>query len=234
MNKFEKQLEKWNNGVLRGAQAQLAKTLKVSSAIVALWTTGKRRPSKGYADKMASLFNIEVYAVMRLFDGLSTTYPEPVRAPARTTLREKNNAPYQANARLEAEANIPSAQSNSVSLPFLARIPQDTATTYPEEDVVEWWTLPRRAAKGAKYLIHRPANGIHQQADDLYFIKPCNQPQPDALLLVQTDQQTLFARIQVQGSNWQLSSEDGLDRQTLPSEKLRVLGLVVRKIIDML
>ena len=45
MNQFEKQLEKWNNGVLRGAQAKLARILKVSTATVALWTTGKRNPS---------------------------------------------------------------------------------------------------------------------------------------------------------------------------------------------
>ena len=58
MNKFEKQLEKWNRGVLRGAQARLAKALGVSTATTALWATGKRRPSKGYAEQMARLFGM--------------------------------------------------------------------------------------------------------------------------------------------------------------------------------
>ena len=59
MNKFEKQLEKWNNGVLRGAQAKLAKILNVSTATVAFWATGKRTPSKGYIAQMAQLFGMD-------------------------------------------------------------------------------------------------------------------------------------------------------------------------------
>ena len=68
MNKFEKQLEKWNKGILRGAQSKLAKRLHVSTATVALWTTGQRHPSKGYVAQMAQLFKLDVYDVARLFE----------------------------------------------------------------------------------------------------------------------------------------------------------------------
>ena len=74
MNKFEKQLEKWNKGTLRGAQAKLAKCLRVSTATVAMWATGKRHPSKGFIAKMADLFGLDEYTVARLF---SANFQQP-------------------------------------------------------------------------------------------------------------------------------------------------------------
>ena len=96
MNKFEKQLEKWNGGVLRGAQAKLAKILKVSTATVALWTTGKRHPSKGYAQQMAALFGLDLYGVTRLFEDSSrVAYPLAAENTPHHCLRE-SETPYTA------------------------------------------------------------------------------------------------------------------------------------------
>ena len=165
INKFEKQLEKWNGGVLRGAQAKLAKLLNVSTATVALWATGKRRPSKGYAAKMAQLFGLDGYDVMRLF-APTTTYPDLQPCGAVHALRD--SSPAENTYTVDTPANY--AQTNSIKLPCLARVPQNWPQ-YDESDVLEWWTLPRRCAKVAKYLL--PAQAVGQAGQDVfYFIKP--------------------------------------------------------------
>ena len=120
MNKFEKALAAWNDGSLRGAQAKLARELRVSTATVALWATGKRNPSKGYIALMAKLFNMTEDKVLRLF--MSASYPE--NTPRISAFYETTDGVY--NADKEAEMLLP--QSNSVSLPYLANDPAG----YPE------------------------------------------------------------------------------------------------------
>ena len=170
MNKFEKQLEKWNNGVLRGAQAKLAKALKVSTATTALWATGKRRPSKGYVAQMARLFNLDIYQVVKLFQGPSpVTYPAP--ALSLQALHEQaGHSAYCAEASSEEEF---CAQSNTVTLPFFAHFPSDYPR-FDEENILEWWNIPRRYAQGARYLVRSSVLGLKdaQGEADLCFIKP--------------------------------------------------------------
>ena len=60
MNKFEKQLEKWNNGVLRGAQAKLAKALGVSRQTISSLETGRYNPSIFLAHKIAQYFDATI------------------------------------------------------------------------------------------------------------------------------------------------------------------------------
>ena len=168
MNQFEKQLEKWNNGVLRGAQAKLARALKVSTATVALWTTGKRNPSKGYIEQMAALFGISASRVRQML-GLShlspIAYPESPAVPATHTLRESAlNGQYIPRPAL-------AAQSNSIALPLLLTIPQPN-TLYEDSDVLEWWTLPRQRAQGAKFLFKLPGS------NKIVAVKPGIPAQP--------------------------------------------------------
>ncbi len=175
MNQFEKQLEKWNNGVLRGAQAKLARILKVSSATVALWTTGKRNPSKGYIEQMAALFGISAQAVRQMLGNTvlpPIAYPEsPTVSSSSHTLRE--NA---LNGHYATRPALP-AQSNSVALPLLTAVTPDNAP-YEDSDVIEWWTLPRQRVQGAKFLFQLPGNG------PIVAVKPGITPQT-ALCLVQ-------------------------------------------------
>ncbi len=187
MNKFEKQLEKWNNGILRGAQAKLAKTLGVSTATTAQWSTGKRHPSKGYVSQMAALFHMDVYGVLKLFEPRSTTYPEPTLHRQTKTLCDKNTTDCSYNATQETPAEESPEQSNSVLLPFLARIPA-AFPQYDECDVIEWWSVPRRYARGAKYIIRSIDAGLElaQDEDDLCFVKPSIELQEGALMLFRT------------------------------------------------
>lgn len=186
MNKFEKQLEKWNHGVLRGAQARLAKTLGVSTATAALWTTGKRRPSKGYIEQMAQLFNMDALDVYKLFSSPSVIYPDihaPSHAPVRN-LRDRHTEDCSYHAlplsRTDTEDSEP---SNSVALPFLDQVP-DASGHYEEDHILEWWSVPRRFAQGAKYLLRAAAAGLNQAGqEDLCFVRP-GKDMPEGKLIL--------------------------------------------------
>ena len=222
INKFEKQLEKWNNGVLRGAQAKLAKILHVSSATVALWATGKRKPSKGYTEKMSQLFGMDIYSVMRLFSPLPTTYPE-YKIPS-TALRDGHgfSSAYNTdNFITDAETGI--RQSNNISLPCFTAFPAQYPL-FTETDVLEWWTLPRRGAKGAKFLI------AFEQG--IYFIKPCAQWQEGTTMLFQEGSRFWIGKIQTEEDRLIYISPSG-KKQFFSLPKLTPLGIAVRKIEEL-
>jgi len=220
MNRFEKELEKWNNGVLRGAQARLAKEMNVSTAIVTLWASGKRKPSKGYAEKLARLFHLSVAQLEQIFPSgsyttcLSADYP---------MLRETPSE----------DAEMISPQSNSVSLPFLANIPAG----YPEFDdsnIIEWWTLPRRYAKGAKYLVRCCGDSMEGSVgyDDLCLIKPETEFLEGKVMLVKTGNGYVIKRIRKENGKIVLYSDNNKKYKAFMPNEAQPVGVVVRKITD--
>ncbi len=220
MNKFEKQLEKWNGGILRGAQAKLAKILQVSTATVALWATGKRRPSKGFINKMAQLFALDEYAVVRLFPA-ATLYPELSKNRPAASLRDAQAAENAYSADFLADGG------NSVSIPLLTRIGPNFPQ-YEEENVAECWTLPRRAALGAKCLVAYPSGKAPEEAD-LYLIRPGNTWEEQGILLIYLNGEARLARVQTLNGQ---TSVNLLDGTPVPGTKetISVLGAAVRKI----
>jgi SOS-response transcriptional repressor LexA len=222
MNKFERELEKWNKGVLRGAQAKLAKALNVSTAIVALWTSGKRCPSKGYVAQMARLFHLSEAQTKRLFP---LPYNED-NASARAFLRETPQETYQ-------EDEVLAPQSNSVSLPFLANVPAG----YPEFDdsnIIEWWTLPRRYAKGAKYLVRCCGDSMEGSVgyDDLCLIKPATEFLEGKVMLVKIGNGYVIKRIRKEKGKIVLYSDNNKKYKAFSPQEALPLGIVVRKITD--
>ena len=159
MNKFEKQLEKWNNGILRGAQAKLAKCLQVTTATVALWATGKRHPSKGYIAQMARLFLLDEYSVLRLFTS-SNDFPDFYSpTPNRWMLRDEDSSP----------SIRTTAAEETVSLPVFTKMP----ASYPHflsKDVDSWWTIPASWAPKTRFLFHLPSKN---DPGRLLFVEPC-------------------------------------------------------------
>lgn len=228
MNKFERELEKWNNGVLRGAQAKLAKSLHVSTATVALWSTGKRHPSKGYIEQMAHLFHLDPYQVMRLFTANSYTQPTVYEG----TLREESTSDNAYNSD-SSEAELLSPQSNSVSLPFLANVPAGYPT-FNESDVIEWWTLPRRYAKGAKYLVRCCGDSMEGSVgyDDLCLIKPEQEFLDGKVMLVKTAQGYVIKRIRKENGKIVLYSDNNKKYKAFSPAQAVPVGIVVRKITD--
>ncbi len=226
INKFEKQLEKWNNGVLRGAQAKLARLLHVSTATVALWTTGKRRPSKGYAAQMAQLFGLDAYDVMRLFTP-TTTYPElqPVQTAASLRDAQLPENTYSTDNSLNEREESTVPLSNSVSLPFLTCSPEN----YPnnkESEIAEWWTVPRRYAKGAKYLFRDELETL----DDLYFIVPEKDFLEGKVMLIKTPQGYTVKRVSRQHNKIALYTGKNTLFKIFRPEELSAVGIVIQKI----
>ena len=224
MNKFEKELEKWNKGVLRGAQAKLAQALGVSTAIVALWAGGKRCPSKGYVAKMARLFHLSEPQTARIFASCAAQNTTALGAGLRETPQES----YQ-----DGETEMLAPQSNSVSLPFLASVPAG----YPEFDesnIIEWWTLPRRYAKGAKYLVRCCGDSMEGSVgyDDLCLIKPETEFLDGKVMLVQIDDGYVIKRIHKENGKIVLYSDNNKKYKAFSPKQARPLGIVVRKITD--
>ena len=226
MNKFEKALAAWNNGILRGAQAKLAKVLQVSTATVALWTTGKRNPSKGYVAQMAKLFKMSEESVLRLF--MPTTYPDGA-APAAALYENSAEGIYNA----DKEAELVSPQSNSVALPYLANVPAGYPE-FDEADVIEWWTLPRRYAKGAKYIVRCCGDSMKGSVeyDDLCLIKPTTDFLDGKVMLVKVAEGNLIKRIRKENGKIVLYSDNNKKYKAFAPEMVQPIGLVVRKITD--
>ena len=225
MNKFEKALAAWNDGILRGAQAKLAKALRVSTATVALWATGKRNPSKGYVAEMARLFGMTEDRVVRLF--MSSSYPE--NPPHVSAFCETSDGIYNA----DRETELLAPQSNSVSLPYLANVPAG----YPEfndADVLEWWTLPRRYAKGAKYLVRCCGDSMQGSVeyDDLCLIKPETEFLDGKVMLVRVENGYLIKRIRKEEGKIILYSDNDKKYKAFTPQQVQPVGLVVRKITD--
>ena len=226
MNKFEKALANWNDGTLRGAQAKLAKILKVSTATVALWTTGKRNPSKGYVAQMAKLFGLSEERVLRLF--MPTTYPDSASHGA--ALHENASEGFY---NTDMETELVSPQSNSVALPYLANVPAGYPE-FDEGDVIEWWTLPRRYAKGARYIVRCCGDSMKGSVeyDDLCLIKPVHDFLDGKVMLVKVNGGHLIKRIRKENEKIVLYSDNDKKYKAFAPEMVQPVGLVVRKITD--
>lgn len=226
MNKFEKQLEKWNHGVLRGAQAKLAKVLGVSTATTALWATGKRHPSKGYVAQMAALFGLDVYGVLKLFDPRPVLYLDPPVFPQVTALRDKDDYPYLSPVATGRDFT----QGNSVKLPFLQTPPAEF-DDYDPACVLEWWSIPRRYAQGALYLVRAKDAGLAdaQDDDDLCFVKPSHaKATGTVLLLLQADGHCRCVKLQRKAGA--VHFIDPISRQPMPLHDGKIIGHITRRI----
>ena len=66
--KFKEMLVKWHNGIERGAQAELARRLNVTTAMVAFWVTGRQKPGEENLHKIAKIFSIPLEEIKAAFD----------------------------------------------------------------------------------------------------------------------------------------------------------------------
>ncbi len=224
INKFEKQLEKWNNGVLRGAQAKLARCLHVSTATVALWTTGKRHPSKGYLSQLGKIFNMDSYDVSRLF--LPNSPLMSSFFPQKSTGLHDSTTPaitYSADT-----FKYKKQTSNSLALPFFLHLPTQLPL-YQEHQVAEWWTLPRRAAQGAQFLIHAGGTDISTEyAEDILFIMPSNKWVEGSVMLARKNKKYLIRQITTcqHTPKWKKMHQ----KETIIPNDAQPIGVVVEKL----
>lgn len=226
MNKFEKQLEKWNNGVLRGAQAKLAKVLKVSTATTALWATGKRHPSKGYISQIAALFGLDIFQTVQLFNSPApVTYPTPDSGTRVRSLREgRPSVVYP----LPQTDN--SLQQNTVKLPLLSIVPAKYPHL-PEDNILEWWSVPRHYAQGAKYIVRSKDIALPDATsdEDLCWIKPTKQVLNGQCVLLMNAQQIACVGKASVRANKCIYQPLSANKNRLDST-YRPIGILVRRI----
>ena len=226
MNKFEKQLEKWNNGTLRGAQAKLAKLLKVSTATVALWTTGKRHPSKGYLNQLASLFGMDPYDVARLF--LPFQGPRlPLPSPKSTGLHDSRDFSITYSTDQDSYDLL---AGHSVRLPYFEHLPQQLPDYQPVQ-AAEWWTLPRRAARGAQFLIRTAETDIGDTyRRDIFLIMPTTHWIVNGVMLARMGQKYIIRKITLHNQQLKWSKENGAP--TAIPTRAEAVGIVVKRMTE--
>lgn len=76
---FKKMLIKWHKGIERGAQAELARKLNVTTAMVAFWVTGRQKPGEENLHKIAKLFSVSLPTLKAAF-GIENKELPTVRA----------------------------------------------------------------------------------------------------------------------------------------------------------
>jgi len=220
MNNFEKQLEKWNKGILRGAQAKLAKCLRVTTATVALWTTGKRRPSKGYIAKMAQLFGLDESGVQRLFMTGSDYTPA---FTTHETVSRLCDSPSNGFYIIEPHTSVFAPAEKTVSLPVFTKVP----ASYPmfrHTQVRAWWTLPQPDAKKARFLFALPSTA---DTERLLFIQPCNSWKAGKYMLGLGVQEYILFYVKKVGKDLILQTEYG---DKFPASQFSPIGIVTRQI----
>ena len=217
MNRFEKQLEKWNNGILRGAQSKLAKVLHVSTATIALWATGKRHPSKGYVAKMAQLFKLDEYSVSRLF----------TQAPAYNEILPYSPASqlYDADSpALHYPINGWIPNHTAVPIPVFNRLPK-SFPHYTPSDALTWWILPPQVIQDAQYLFLLPSP---QDSDRILFIHPSNSWVAEKLMLARRKNTYVLVVATILPKKIMLRTPNG---QSFSTKDLEPLGIVIRQVV---
>ncbi len=211
MNKFEKQLERWNNGILRGAQAKLAKCLQVTTATVALWATGKRHPSKGYIAQMARLFFMDEYSVARLFTPANDWAEFDLPTPTTWMLRDEDS-PILAT---------PTPKEKVVSLPVFTKLPP----TYPRflsKQTKGWWTIPVSWAKKTGFLFLLPTS---KDPERLLFVEPCSTWKEEKIMLGKQGNTYLLLRVEKNKNQFVLCPEQG---PSLSTGEVVPVGMVTK------
>lgn len=66
--KFLNLLIKWNNGIKRGAQVKMAKTLEIKESIVSMWVSGAQVPGEANILKMSAILGVSVQQLNKIFN----------------------------------------------------------------------------------------------------------------------------------------------------------------------
>ena len=216
MNRFEKQLEKWNNGILRGAQAKLAKCLHVTTATVALWATGKRHPSKGYIAKMSELFSLDEYSVTRLFADTGSYVSNPYFPFSNSSsLCDKDNFDFTPTSKPQL--------NQTVSLPVFAKLPP----AYPHfisKQVRAWWTMPTREAQNVNFLFLLPTP---YDPSRLLFVQARSTWENGKIMLCKSENRYLLVAVTRQNGSWNLKP---FEEKASVLTQATPLGVVKRQI----
>ena len=97
-------------------------------------------------------------------------------------------------------------------MPVLTRFPEHFPL-YEENEVLEWWTLPRRSSKGARFL-------FLDQQETFYAVKPCSTWENNCEMWFRQGKELRLAHVKIiQEKAWLKEENLATYREALPFEE---------------
>ena len=203
MKKFEELLEKWNNGVLRGARAKLSKELDVSEVTVSRWAKGELKPGQEAIKKMAKLFGETEKKLLSVFSSEDLEFSRSLRV---TPLTDKN----------------------TISLPILADVPAGLPD-FSDADVETFWDIPRWVFPGADFVVKCNGDSLEPKLHqgDYCVIRKTEEPLHGRAMVVKTENGVCMKVIKkLKDGTIQLCSTNPKYKPFIP-EELTIVGLII-------
>lgn len=202
-NDFRKMLVKWHGDIERGAQAELARKLNVTTAMVAFWVTGRQKPGEENLKKIAKLFAMPVSALKAAFGIEDKEFSRSLRV---TPLTDKN----------------------TISLPILADVPAGLPE-FSEADVETFWDIPRWVFPGADFVVKCNGDSLEPKLHqgDYCVIRKTTEPIHGRAMVVKTERGICMKVIKkLPDGSIQLCSTNPKYKPFIP-EELTIVGLII-------
>lgn len=203
MTELEKLLQKWNNGVLRGAKIRLARELNVDDSTVSAWVAGRANPQADKIEKISKLFGVSEKTVKNAFSIEDKEFSRSMRA-------------------------IPLTDKNTISLPILADVPAGLPD-FSEADVETFWDIPRWVFPGADFVVKCNGDSLEPKLHlgDYCVIRKTEEPLNGRAMVVKTEHGICMKVInKLKDGTIELRSTNAKYKPFIPQE-LTIVGLII-------
>lgn len=203
MTELEKLLQKWNNGVLRGAKIRLARELNVDDSTVSAWVAGRANPQADKIEKISKLFGVSEKTVKNAFSIEDKEFSRSMRA-------------------------IPLTDKNTISLPILADVPAGLPD-FSEADVETFWDIPRWVFPGADFVVKCNGDSLEPKLHlgDYCVIRKTEEPLNGRAMVVKTENGICMKVInKLKDGTIELRSTNAKYKPFIPQE-LTIVGLII-------
>lgn len=192
-----------NNGQMRGAQAKLANDLKISTASVANWFSGKSFPAPENIKKMSKLYVLPEAEIKSAFTEEDREFAHSLRV---TPLTDKN----------------------TISLPILADVPAGLPD-FSDKDVETFWDIPRWVFPGADFVVKCNGDSLEPKLHlgDYCVIRKTEEPIHGRAMVVKTENGICMKVINKRKDGTiELRSTNPKYKPFVP-EELTIVGLII-------
>lgn len=210
-SEFEKKLETWNGGTLRGAKTKLAAALGVSDVTVSRWARGELRPSEELMQKLGGFFSCSTEELERIFN-------ETGEKRAREKLN--NYAP--------TLRGVPLTGQNTITLPILADVPAGLPD-FSDRDVEMFIDIPRFMFAGADFVVKCIGDSLEPKLHkgDYCVVRKTSEPINGRPMVVKTESGVTMKIIKtLPDGRVQLWSTNNKYAPFTP-ETLTIIGLII-------
>lgn len=200
---FRKMLVKWHNDIERGAQAELARKLNVTTAMVAFWVTGRQKPGEENLKKIAKLFGVDIVDLKTAFGIENKEFSRSMRA-------------------------VPLTDKNTISLPILADVPAGLPE-FSDADVETFWDIPRWVFPGADFVVKCNGDSLEPKLHlgDYCVIRKTEEPLHGRAMVVKTEHGICMKVInKLKDGTIELRSTNAKYKPFIPQE-LTIVGLII-------